>query len=66
MVQLGQELGQQVKLRTCKAGGGGEYIQPQGHQAKHTLNESPQLLAQPLSTGGHTTLPPLGVPTDFV
>jgi hypothetical protein len=30
------------------------------------LDESPQHLARPLSTGGHTTLPPCGIPTDFV
>ena len=30
------------------------------------LDESPQHLARPLSTGWHTTLPPCGAPTDFV
>jgi hypothetical protein len=29
------------------------------------LDESPQHLARPLSTGGHTTLPPCGVPTGW-
>ena len=35
-------------------------------RANKNLNESPQHLARPLSTGGHTTLPPCGAPTDFV
>jgi hypothetical protein len=30
------------------------------------LNASPQHIARPLATGGHTTLPPCGVATDFV
>jgi hypothetical protein len=38
-------------------------------RANKNLDESPQHLARPLSTGVHTTLqpcPPCGVPTDFV
>jgi hypothetical protein len=39
--------------------GGGGCIQAQGHEPTNILNESPQHLARPLSTRGHTTLPPM-------
>jgi hypothetical protein len=45
-------------------GGGNAYSRKDTCQTN--LDESPQHLARPLSTGGHTTLPPCGVPTNFV
>jgi hypothetical protein len=41
-------------------GWGGVHTAP-GPRAKQNLDESPQHLARPLFTGGHTTLPPCGV-----
>ena len=45
-------------------GGGNAYSHKATSQTN--LDESPQLLARPLSTGRHTTLPPCGIPTDLV
>jgi hypothetical protein len=64
----GAGVGQQIKPRTCRAGGVWVRWSAYSHKAtsQTNLNESPQHLAGPLSTGGHTTLPPCGVPTKFV
>jgi hypothetical protein len=67
----GAGVGQQVKPRTCRAGGGwwGGVHTATRPRANKNLDESPQHLARPLSTGVHTTLPPCppcGFPTDFV
>ena len=61
-------VGQQVKPTKCRAGGGWVGGSAYSHEAKiqTNLDESPQHLARPVSTGGHTTLPTCGVPTDFV
>ena len=63
---VGAGVGQQVKPRTCKAGGGWVGWITDGHKAtsqQNPLKESPQHLARPVRTGGHTTLRPCGVPT---
>jgi hypothetical protein len=58
----GAGVGQQVKPRTCRAGG----VRVRGNAYSHkatsqtNMNESPQHLARPLSTGEHTTLPHVG------
>ena len=61
-------VGQQVKPTRCRAGGGWVRGNAYSHKAtsQTNLDESPEHLAQPLSTGGHTTLPPCGVPPNFV
>jgi hypothetical protein len=63
---VGAGVGHQVKPRTCKAGGGWVGGNAYSHKPTNTLNDFPQHLGRPLSTGGHTTLPPCGVPIDFV
>jgi hypothetical protein len=61
-------VGQQVKPTKLRAGGGWVGGNANSHKAisQTSLDESPQHLARPLSTGGHTTLSRCGVPTDFV
>ena len=67
-VAVGQEWGNQSS-RGCAGlegdGWGGMHTATRP-RANTNLNESPQHLARPLSTGGNTTLPPCGAPTDFV
>jgi hypothetical protein len=67
-VQLGQDWGNKSnrgRARLEGGMGGGEYMKPHGHKPKTSLHESLQHLSRPLSTGGHTTLPPCGVPTGW-
>jgi hypothetical protein len=58
----GAGVGQQVKPRTCRAGGVWVRGNAYSHKAtsQENMNESPQQLARPLSTGEHTTLPHVG------
>ena len=62
---FGAGAGQQVKPRTCKARGGWVGGITDGHKAtsqQNPLKDFRQHLARPVSTGGHTTLRPCGVP----
>ena len=61
-------VGQHVKPTKCRAGGEGVGGNAYSHKGtcQTNLDESPQLLSRPLSTWGAYTLPPCGVPTDFV
>ncbi len=64
---VGQEWGNQSSRERAGLEGDGWGMHTATRpRANKNLNESPQHLARPLSTGGHTTLHPCGAPTDFV
>jgi hypothetical protein len=63
-VAVGEEWGNKSRrgLARLEGDGWGGVHTATRPQAKQSLNESPQHMARPLSTGWHTTLPPMWGP----